>query len=52
MIRYLIASFMTLGLLVPVASAKKNPHPAGSHRKPSKHAAAMRNHKNKPHKAQ
>ena len=53
LIRCLIASFITLGLLVPIAGAKgRKAHPAGSHPKPSKHVAALRPNKVKPHKAQ
>jgi hypothetical protein len=52
-IRCLIASFITLGLLVPMAGAKtRKAHPAGSHPKPAKHVAALRPRKVKPHKAE
>ena len=53
LIRCLIVSFMTLGLLVPNAGAKqRKAHPAGAHPKPAKHVAALRPHKVKPHKAE
>jgi len=52
-IRCLIVSSVALGLLAPDAGAKqRKPHPAGSHQKPSKHVAAVRPYKVKPHKAQ
>jgi hypothetical protein len=53
LIRCLIVSLITLGVLVPVAAAKgRKAHPAGSHAKPAKHVAALRPHKPKPHKAE
>ena len=53
LIRYLITSFIILGLFVPMAGAKgRKAHPAGSHSKPAKHVAASRLKKVKPHKAE
>ena len=46
-----LVSFLALGLLAPMAAAKKKPHPATSHPKPSKHAKAAGKVKVKPHKA-